>query len=577
MLKTVRNAAIASTATLWLCAGAVLAAPGDVRKTIDLPCKYPAGLASDGASLYVLDWREAKIYKLAAADGTVEQTWPAPTLKPRGLTCGGGRLFVSDDQSGSIYALNPQTGIIEDTFAAPDKQASGLAYVDGNLWILEKRSKTIYKVAPDDGTILATCPAPDAQCGPLSYDGKYLWTANRVRNEIYMLEPDTGAVLNILDAPGPYVAGLAWLDGQLWADDFQTRKLYRIATDDNPPYRLSEPREDRCEFYWALYNYGPGEIRDLTVNVALPHDLPNQKILSPLQYSRSPAQTRPDQWDQQCALFDCGAVPPGEKATLGYAAQVRLSAMRFFINPEKTGTLAHIPADIKKTYTVDDPHLQVASPYIQKLAGKIVGHEQNPYWAARKIYDYVIEHVEYEMVGGWDIPETVLKRGKGSCSEYTFAFIALCRAAGLPARYQGSVVVRGDDASVDDAFHRWAQVYLPNYGWVPVDPSKGDSKSPVDRARGFGDLANRFLITTEGGGNSEYLKWGYNSYSHYKMTGYCKVEEDNLGIWEPLAPTPQQAQAAGRQATAGPSAHAEQSRAVPARSAAPPTTCTPTP
>jgi hypothetical protein len=26
------------------------------------------------------------------------------------------------------------------------------------------------------------------------------------------------------------------------------------------------------------------------------------------------------------------------------------------------------------------------------------------------------------------------------------------------------------------------------------------------------------------------------------MTGYCKVEEDNLGIWEPLAPAEAQPQ-----------------------------------
>ena len=138
------------------------------------------------------------------------------------------------------------------------------------------------------------------------------------------------------------------------------------------------------------------------------------------------------------------------------------------------------------------------------------------------------------MIGGWDVPEVVMKRGSGSCSEYTFSFIALCRAAGLPARYQGSIVVRGDDASVDEAFHRWAQVYLPNYGWVPVDANRGDARSPADQARGFGELSNRFLITTESGGDSEYLAWGYNSHATWKATGYCKVEEENLGFWEPL-------------------------------------------
>ncbi len=77
-------------------------------------------------------------------------------------------------------------------------------------------------------------------------------------------------------------------------------------------------------------------------------------------------------------------------------------------------------------------------------------------------------------------------------------------------------------------------MYLPNYGWVPVDANRGDKESPADQARGFGELSNRFLITTQGGGDSEYLGWSYNSFARYKVTGYCKIEEDNLGFWEPL-------------------------------------------
>ena len=95
-------------------------------------------------------------------------------------------------------------------------------------------------------------------------------------------------------------------------------------------------------------------------------------------------------------------------------------------------------------------------------------------------------------------------------------------------------MVRGDDASIDDAFHRWAQIYLPNYGWVPVDASGGDGATPADQGRAFGGLSNRFLITTQGGGDSEYLGWSYNSFGRYKSTGYCKVEEDTLAFWEPL-------------------------------------------
>ena len=142
--------------------------------------------------------------------------------------------------------------------------------------------------------------------------------------------------------------------------------------------------------------------------------------------------------------------------------------------------------------------------------------------------------MEYELAGGWNIAPTVLDRGNGSCSEYSFVYISMCRAAGLPTRYVGSLVIRGDDASYDDVFHRWVEVYLPNYGWLPVDPSGGDSKWPAYRADSFGYLNNRFLITTSGGGGSEYLEWGYNANERWTSQGRCKVVVENFGEWSPI-------------------------------------------
>jgi transglutaminase-like putative cysteine protease len=247
-----------------------------------------------------------------------------------------------------------------------------------------------------------------------------------------------------------------------------------------------------------------------------------------------PTRTVADRWGQECAVFMIEQVPAASKAVLTYSVETEVSAIRYLIIPEETGTLDQIPSDIREAYTADGSRYRIETPYIQDLVKEIVGDEMNPYWIARKIYDYVIDHLYYQMIGGWDVPEVVLKRGSGSCSEYTFSFVSLCRAAGLPARYQGSIVVRGDDASIDKAFHRWAQIYLPNYGWVPVDANRGDKPSPADQGRGFGGLANRFLITTQSGGDSQFLHWGYNAYTDYKSTGYCNTQEEHFGFWEPL-------------------------------------------
>ncbi len=525
------------TVILACIATPTLAAPGDVKVSFDAPCKYPAGLATDGTHLFVLDWRQAKIHQIAAADGKLQQTWDAPTLKPHGLTYGNGKLYVSDDHSGHVYALNLKTGVVEKSFEAPDARATGLAHADGVLFLLERKSRQIYKVLPSDGTILAYFPVPHGSCTCLAYDGKYLWASNRAKDELYMVDPDTGIVLGILDAPGPYPAGLTWLNGSLWNVDFQTRKIYQLTVNDEQKYRLTDTREARVEYLWALYNYGPGQVRDLTVNLAIPESLPNQELLSKIEFSTSPTKTAADKWGQPCAVFNVGTVSAGSRQLLSYSVNAKVSAIRYLIDPRQTGTLDDIPQEIREAYTVDGSRYRINTPYIRETAERIVGDEKNTYWIARKIFNYLIEHVDYEMVGGWDVPEVILKRGTGSCSEYTFAYIALCRAAGLPARYQGSIVVRGDDASIDEAFHRWAQVYLPNYGWIPVDASRGDAGSPADQAHSFGELSNRFLITTHSGGGSRYIDWSYNSFATYNATGYCNVEEENFGFWEPLKAT----------------------------------------
>lgn len=518
-------------------AATAAAAPGDVRASFDAPCKYPTGLATDGQQLYVLDWREARIHVVAPADGRLARSLPAPTLRPHGLTWGGGRLYVSDDRTGWIYAIDPQTGAVAHSFEGPGERVTGLAYADDGLWLLERRRGQIHKVVPADGTILTYFPAPNDSCTSLAFDGRYLWSADRVKNEIYLIDPADGTVLGILDAPAPYAAGLAWLDGHLWNVDFQTRKLYQLVVRDRQKYRLTDTRQARVEFLWGLYNYGPGDVRDLSLAIAVPGPLPQQELLSAVEFSRPPTRNVTDQWGQPCAWFEIDTLPAGRRETLTCVVSAKVSAIRYLIFPDECGTLADIPADIRQQYTADAARYRITAPAIRDAVRQVVGDEQNPCRIVRKLYNYVIEKLEYEMVGGWDVPEVVLKRGKGSCSEYTFTLIALCRAAGVPARYVGSVVVRGDDASIDEAFHRWAEVYLPNYGWVPVDANRGDQKAPADQARGFGQMANTFLITTHGGGASQYLDWNYNAFARYGQTGYAKIEEETLAFWEPLAPT----------------------------------------
>ena len=136
------------------------------------------------------------------------------------------------------------------------------------------------------------------------------------------------------------------------------------------------------------------------------------------------------------------------------------------------------------------------------------------------------------MGGFWDTAPTVLRNGHASCSEYSFAYIALCRAAGIPARYVGSVWRKANvDTCLDDVYHRWVEIYLPGYGWIPTDPTHGDRALPRDQAFTIGFTRNVALITTQSGGGSEILEWDYNGSEFYTTDPKTNLNIIHFADW----------------------------------------------
>lgn len=514
--------------------------PGTVLKEIPLSLKTPTGLAWDGSSLWVADLQSATLSAVDPQTGTVRRTIDAPGYLPMGLAWDGGRLWVVDGADKTAYALNVDTGITERALALDTDNPEGIGWDGEDLWTLDARAGLLVRLDESDGTTFRSFPCPTCGGGRrgqeigLAFDGKSLFVSDRVTDTLYRVAPSTGAVLDDFPSPGPYPAGLAWDGEALWNVDFETRSLYRLAARPSVPYVRRDPRPETVSYTEAWRNLGPGTVTRLEVVVALPQDLPNQALKKPPVFTPPPKDFPVDRWGQRCARWVFEKVRPGEEARVRMDVEAVLYKVRWFVDPERVGRLEEIPEEIRKTYTQNASKLVLDDPVVQKAVKEALQGETNPYWMAWKINRYIQEKMHYELVGGWNVAPTVLSRGSGSCSEYTFVMLALCHAAGLPARYAGSVVVRGDDASRDDVFHRWVEVYLPNYGWFPVDPSGGDSPVPAESASFFGGLDNRFLITTLGAGDSELLGWDYNSAASWQAKGRVKLLQEKAGLWSPL-------------------------------------------
>ncbi|MCX6600178.1 MAG: transglutaminase [bacterium] len=520
---------------LCLCAYApAWAVPGDVLSSLPAPCRTPTGLAFDGRLLWVADRLTDSLYAVNPADGRVVRTLAAPGFDVRGLAWDGAFLWCVDAEENRISKLDVNTGVTLLAFDSPTPTPEGLAWDGKNLWLVDGAKQTICQISTDDGTTIVSHPTPSIGSTALAWWKDYLWVADRRDDKLYLFDPKHGEVVFGMDAPGKHARGLATDGDVLWNVDYQDDVIYRLSLDDTEPVRRSDADSLHLLLTYEFRNYGPGDVPSLDVYVALPHDMPNQTLLGPVQFIPRPSDTVTDRWQQPLAHFHFENVPHEQRTQVRMEASAVLYKARWLIYPHRVGSLKEIPKEVREAYLVDEDKYRITDPVIQQAVKEAVGDETNPYWMMRRIHKYVREHLTYELAGGWNVAPQVLTRGNGSCSEYTFLFISLCRAAGIPARYVGSVVVRNDDASFDNTFHRWSQVYLPNYGWVHVDPQGGDRDKLSEIAASIGQVDNRFLITTEGGGASEYLGWGYNYDHRWTARGPVKIYSDAVGEWSPL-------------------------------------------
>jgi hypothetical protein len=498
-----------------------------------LPLEQPFGMALSGNNLLIADRATGQLYTFSLAEKKIVHSVPLPCDTPMGITADENGLWISDKARHRLLHFLPDDNKVDKVLATDlEAEVIGLGWDGQALWVTS-RTKFL-KIDPSDGTEIQTFTLGSGlDATGVFFDGTYLWLTERQRNLIGVATRE-GEVFGFLPSPGPYPAGIVKVGSALWVVDFEERTLYMIDVSFNArPLYSGAPHRRGLRFQEALLNCGPSDKLSAKIYACVASEDIHQKLITPPVFDPPLPKFVTDTWGQKFALLE-GTIPALKGLALSYTVQVETRDVNYFILPEWVQPLDKIPAEIREKYLQDGSKLKMADPAIQTLAKEIVGAEKNPFWIAFKIHKYLHLNMEYKMTGGWNAAPTVLKRGTGSCSEFTFSFLALARAAGLPARYEAGFVVRGDEGSIDEDYHRWVQVYLPPFGWIPVDPSRGKPASAADVALSFGSLSQRFFITTHSGGDSPILGWNYNYRSFYEFSGKAIVEERNEAKWNPL-------------------------------------------
>jgi len=259
-----------------------------------------------------------------------------------------------------------------------------------------------------------------------------------------------------------------------------------------------------------LVNNTSDDSGPLQVFVALPEDNERQRITD-LDVHPDPAEVRIDEHGNAIARLDVPSLAPHEKRVVGWKATVEVHSVRHVVDPAKLRPLDEVPKEIRDLYLRDGAMYGIGSPEVRKALAEAVGDETDLYRRVLAIHDYLTRKLSYDRDSRWDPAPEVLRTGLASCSEYHFAFAALCRAAGIPVRWAGGSTFQGDETWRDTVWHRWSEVYLPGHGWFPIDVTWDDAgDGPRDDRKYFGYTAARFAFLTRGDlGDDHPLRWHY--------------------------------------------------------------------
>ncbi len=130
-------------------------------------------------------------------------------------------------------------------------------------------------------------------------------------------------------------------------------------------------------------------------------------------------------------------------------------------------------------YTMPSESIDSDDQDIIRLASGLAEGENDLYVVAFMAANWTQRNVEYNLSTlTADVSQKaswVLKNRQGVCDELTNLFIAMMRSLGVPARFVSGVAYTDSPLFPDNwGPHGWAEVYFPDYGWVPFDVTYGE-------------------------------------------------------------------------------------------------------
>ena len=120
------------------------------------------------------------------------------------------------------------------------------------------------------------------------------------------------------------------------------------------------------------------------------------------------------------------------------------------------------------------PEIFISYDEVKNILNDIISEEKTPLQNAIAFSEYVYNNFTYQkgITSVETKTEDVLKLKAGVCQDFAHILIIFLRMFEIPSRYvSGYICPKDKEMRGEGATHAWVEAYIPNYGWLGLDPT----------------------------------------------------------------------------------------------------------
>lgn len=360
------------------------------------------------------------------------------------------------------YVTQPTKYVMQPT----DKQYSWEADLHHRLLndfskTLEQVKEYIRKYIPDvtDRQLDEWEKTGELECRVIDGEKKYFHNA---APNLFRINKECARLKAKRDTPGR--------DGEVTVREDNTRAVMKQAAKSKE--RIGDPKHFRIRYTITVKPDAVPEGETVRCWMPMPRtDVPRQKNVKLLSTSQPDFVRSPMDYAHSTVYMEKKA--EAGKPTV-FSEEFEFDAYGAWFDLDTAATATYdTTSDLYKTYTSERDCHMVFTPQIRALAERLTQGAATPLAKARRIFKWVDDNFpwasarEYSTIE--NIPAYVLDNHHGDCGQVTLLFLTLCRSLGIPAHFQSGFMLHPGEENL----HDWGEIYVPEYGWVPVDQSFG--------------------------------------------------------------------------------------------------------